>query len=249
MSSWLRDVQYSLRLLAKRRGFTAVAVLSLALGIGANTAIFTIINAVFLHPLAIADPARVMELFTHDTRTLTTGNQNLTASSIQNFEDYRARNEVFSQLAGYFPFGLPWRHDGQAEGLPVTMTSANYFQALGIRPFQGRFFNPTEDTKDAVPVAVLSHSVWQNRLGSNPNIVGTTINLGGIPFSIVGVAPRGFKGTQSLAGVENIWIPLGMRDQVTTGQLKALSVNRRFRWLNMVGRLKDGVTPTQATSA
>jgi macrolide transport system ATP-binding/permease protein len=249
MSSWLRDVTYSLRLLAKRPGFTAVAILSLALGIGANTAIFTIINAVFLHPLAIADPARVMEVFTHDTRTLTTGNQNLTASSIQNFEDYRARNEVFSSLAAYFPFGLPWRHDGQVEGLPVTMTSANYFDTLGIRPFQGRFFTPNEDTKEPIAVAVLSHGVWQNRLGSNPNVVGTTINLGGIPFSIIGVAPQGFKGTQALAGAENIWIPLGMREQVTTGQLRTLSASRRFRWISMAGRLKEGVTQTQATSA
>ncbi len=164
MQTFLQDVRYAVRMLLKTRGFTLVAVLSLALGIGANTAIFTVINAVFLHPLAIEEPSRVAELFTRDTRTVQTGNFNLTPTSLQNFEDYREQNTVFSTLAGYFPFGLQWAHEDQVEGLPAMMTSANYFETLGIRPFRGRFFTPAEDTKTAATVAVLSHSLWRRSL-------------------------------------------------------------------------------------
>src|ERR1035441_6608635 len=102
MERWWQDLRYATRVLVKKPGFTTVAVLSLALGIGANTAIFTVINAVFLHPLAIEDPARVAEMFTHDTKTVQTGNFNLTPTSLQNFEDYRDLNHAFSAMAGYF---------------------------------------------------------------------------------------------------------------------------------------------------
>src|SRR5512144_2722552 len=108
MERWWQDLRYATRVLVKKPGFTAVAVLSLALGIGANTAIFTVINAVFLHPLAIEDPSGVAELFTRDTQTVQVGNFNLTPTSIQNFEDYRDRNAVFSGLAGYVGIGLQW---------------------------------------------------------------------------------------------------------------------------------------------
>ena len=203
----------------------------------------------FLHPLAIADPSHVVELFTHDTRTIATGNNNLTPSSIQNFEDYRERNSVFSQLAAYFIFGLPWQHDGQLENLPAMMTSSNYFETLGVTPLHGRFFSADEDIKQAAPVVVLSYTVWRDKFASNPGAIGQTMSLNNIAFSIIGVTPPGFKGTQSLNGTDFLWVPFGMRDQLTTGQLKALSGNRRFRWINMVGHLKPGVSTAQATSA
>src|SRR5215510_1928582 len=109
MGGLWQEVRHAARMLAKKRGFTTVAVLSLALGIGANTAIFTVINAVFLHPLAIEDPARVVELFTKDNKTVQTGTFQLTPSSYQNFEDYRDQNQVFTGLAAYFGFGLQWK--------------------------------------------------------------------------------------------------------------------------------------------
>lgn len=117
MDKWLQDFRYALRRLAKAPAFTTVAVLSLALGIGANTAIFTVINAVFLHPLAIEEPSRVVELFTRDNRTVQTGNFTLTPSSIQNFEDYRDQSTSFSGLAAYFNTGLQWTHDGETTGI------------------------------------------------------------------------------------------------------------------------------------
>ena len=133
MERWWQDLRFAARVLMKRPGFTAVAVLSLALGIGANTAIFTVINAVFLHPLPIEDPSHVVEMFTRDTKTVQAANFTLTPSSFQNYEDYRDQNQVFTGLAGYFPFGLQWTTNGETRGLPAMLTSANYFDVLGIK--------------------------------------------------------------------------------------------------------------------
>src|SRR5438128_1495622 len=140
MERWWQDLRYAVRVLVKKPGFTTVAVLSLALGIGANTAIFTVINAVFLHPLAIEDPSRVVEMFTRDNKTVQTGNFALTPTSFQNYEDYRDQNQVFSGLAAFFQTGVQWTNNGETQGLPAMMTSANYFDVLGIKPFRGRLF-------------------------------------------------------------------------------------------------------------
>ncbi len=249
MEYWVQDLKYGLRMLAKKPGFTIVAVLSLALGIGANTAIFTVINAVFLHPLAIEDPSNVAEIFTRDTRTVQVGNFNLTPTSLQNFEDYRDGNSVFTALAGFFPFDLQWTTHGETENLPAMMTTANYFDVLGIRPVLGRTFGPDEDINKAALVAVISHGLWTAKLGSDPNVVGKTLTLNSLPFTVIGVTPPGFKGTFSLAGPDRVWVPLGMRKQLTDGQLQQLLTNRRFRWLSIVGRLKSGISIAQAQSA
>jgi predicted permease len=249
MDKWTQDFKYGLRRLLKAPGFTAVAVLSLALGIGANTAIFTVINAVFLHPLAIEEPSRVAELFTRDTRTVQTGNFNLTPSSIQNFEDYRDQSTVFSGLTAYFNTGLQWTNNGETTGIGGVMTSANYFDVLGVKPILGRTFTPDEDIKSAAPVAVVSHSLWQTKFNSDPGLLGRTLTLNGLPFTVIGIAPPGFKGTFSLAGPDRIWIPLGMKDQILNGQIKQLIESRRFRWLSIAGRLKPGVTLAQAQAA
>ena len=249
MDKWLQDFRYGLRRLMKAPAFTTVAVLSLALGIGANTAIFTVINAVFLHPLAIEEPARVVEFFTRDTRTVQTGNFNLTPSSIQNFEDYRDQSTSFSGLAAYFGTGLQWTRDGETTGVSAFMTTANYFDVLGVKPVLGRTFTPDEDIKSASPVAVVSHSLWNTKFNRDPALVGRAITLNGLPFTVIGIAPEGFKGTFSLAGLDRIWIPLGMKDQILNGQIKELITSRRFRWLNIVGRLKPEATLAQAQAA
>src|SRR6266851_1048055 len=247
MEPWWQELRYAARMLMKKPGFTTVAVLSLALGIGANTAIFTVINAVFLHPLAIEDPSHVVEMFTRDTKTVQTGNFALTPSSYQNYEDYRDQNTVFTGLAAYFPFGLQWTQNGETQGLPAMMTSANYFDVLGIKAFRGRLFLPEDSSQPgANTVAVVSHSLWIKEFGSDPSIVGRTLTLNGLPFTVIGVTPPGFKGTFSLAGPDRVWVPLSMREQLTTGQLRQLMPNRRFRWLSMIGRLKPGVLFRQA---
>jgi predicted permease len=246
----MQDLRYALRVLMKKPGFTIVAVLSLALGIGANTAIFTVINAVFLHPLAIEEPSRVVELFTRDTKTVQTGNFTLTPSSLQNYEDYRDQNQVFTGLAGYFGFGLQWTRNGETQGVPAILASANYFDVLGIKAHRGRLFSSDEDRQlGAGTVVVVSHSLWTREFGSDPTIVGQTMTLNGMPFTVIGITPPGFKGTFSLAGPDRVWVPLGMREQLTTGQLRTLMTNRRFRWLNMAGRMKPGVEIRQVDAA
>ncbi len=250
MERWWQDLRYAIRVLVKKPGFTAVAVISLALGIGANTAIFTVINAVFLHPLAIEDPSHVVEMFTRDTKTVQSGNFTLTPTSFQNFEDYRDQNSVFSGLAGYFAFGLQWTRNGDTQPLPAFMTSANYFEVLGIKPFRGRLFRPDEDrTMGGDTVAVISHSLWTREFGSDPGVVGQKLTFNGLPFTVIGVTPPGFKGTFSLAGPDRVWVPLSMREQLTTGQTRQLISNRRFRWINMAGRLRPGVSMRQADAA
>jgi predicted permease len=251
METWIQDLWYAGRLLIKKPGFASVAVLSLAVGIGANTAIFTVINAVFLHPLQIEEPSRVVELFTHDTRTLNAqANSALTPTSLPNFEDYRDHNTVFSGLAAYSGVGLTWTNNGEAVGLPGMLASANYFDVLGVKAFQGRTFLTDEDRKPgANTVAVLSHSLWTRQFGADPTLIGKTLTFNGIAFTVIGIAPPNFKGTFSLAGPDRVWVPLSMWAQLTTGQLKQLAPNRRFRWLNVVGRLRPGVTVRQAEAA
>jgi predicted permease len=246
------DIQGGARNLVKRPGFTFVAVLSLALGIGANTAIFTIINAVFLHPLPVEEPSRLAEMFTRDTLTIdANANFQLTGTSLPNYEDYRDQNKVFAGLATVtFPIPLNWGGQAEPQQLNASLVSGNFFDVLGVKPYRGRTFIADGDKKlGANPEAVLSYSLWARRFGSDDKFIGQTITLNGTPYTVVGVAPQGFKGIVSLGRPDLLWIPITMRDYVLTGQLKTLENNRRFRWLSIVGRLKRQVDVAQAQAA
>jgi predicted permease len=247
-----QDLRGGLRMLKKSPGFTFVAVLSLALGIGANTAIFTIINAVFLHPLPVEEPSRLAEMFTRDTLTVDTNvNFQITPTSLPNYEDYRDQNTVFSGLA-LVTFPIPQNWGGQAEPkqLNASLVSGNFFDVLGVKAYRGRTFIADGDKKiGGNPEVVLSYALWTRQFGSNPNAIGQTIALNAIPYTVVGVAPAGFKGIVSLGRPDVLWIPITMRDYVLTGQLKALENNRRFRWTSIVGRLKPQVTVAEAQAA
>jgi predicted permease len=247
-----QDLRGGLRMLKKSPGFTFVAVLSLALGIGANTAIFTIINAVFLHPLPVEQPARLAELFTRDTLTVDTNvNFQITPTSLPNYEDYRDQNSVFSGLA-LATFTLPLNWGGQAEPqqLNASLVSGNFFDVLGVKPYRGRTFVADGDKKiGGNPEVVLSYSLWVRRFGSDNKFIGQTITLNGTPYTVIGVAPPGFKGIVSLGRPDVLWIPITMRDYVLTGQLKDLENNRRFRWTSIVGRLKPQVSVAEAQAA
>lgn len=247
-----QDLIGGFRLLKKSPGFTVVAILSLALGIGANTAIFTIINAVFLHPLPVQEPAQLVEQFTRDTKTVDSNpNFSLTPTSLPNYEDYRDQNNVLTGLAAAtFPIPMNW--GGQAEPVQIlaSMVSPNFFDVLGVKAYRGRTFAPGEGKeigKD--PIAVLSYALWTRRFGSDPKVIGQTINLNTTTYTIVGVTPPSFKGIVSLGPPDVLWIPLSMRDYVLTGQLKELENNRRFRWISIVGRLKPEVTLDKARAA
>jgi len=247
-----QDLRGGLRMLKKSPGFTFVAVLSLALGIGANTAIFTIINAVFLHPLPVEEPARLAEMFTRDTRTIdTNATFRLTGSSLPNYEDYRDQNTVFTGLAmATFPIPLNWGGQAEPQQLNAVLVSGNFFDVLGIKAVRGRTFIPDGDKKlGANAEVVLSYSLWARRFGSDDKAIGQVITLNATPYTVVGVAPPNFKGTTSLGPPDVLWIPISMRDYVLSGQIKEYENNRRFRWLSIVGRLKPQVSVEQATSA
>jgi predicted permease len=247
-----QDLRGGLRMLRKSPGFTFVAVLSLALGIGANTAIFTIINAVFLHPLPVEEPARLAEMFTRDTLTVDANvNFQLTPTSLPNYEDYRDQNTVFSGLAVVtFPIPLNWGGQAEPQQLNASLVSGNFFDVLGVKPYRGRTFIPDGDKKiGGNPEVVLSYSLWTRRFGSDDKFVGQTISLNGMPYTVVGITPPSFKGIVSLGRPDVLWIPITMRDYVLTGQLKDLENNRRFRWTSIVGRLKPQVGIVEAQAA
>lgn len=239
-------------MLKKSPGFTFVAVLSLALGIGANTAIFTIINAVFLHPLPVQEPSRLAELFTRDTLTVDTNvNFQITPTSLPNYEDYRDQNSVFSGLAlATFPLPLNWGGQAEPKQLNASLVSGNFFDVLGVKPYRGRTFVADGDKKiGGNPEVVLSYSLWVRQFGSDNKFIGQTITLNATPYTIIGVAPPGFKGIVSLGRPDLLWVPITMRDYVLTGQLKTLENNRRFRWTSIVGRLKPQVNVAEAQAA
>jgi macrolide transport system ATP-binding/permease protein len=251
MSYFSLDLKYGMRTLARNPGFTAVALLSLALGIGANTAIFTLTDAVFLRPLPVEDPARVVELFTVDHVTVNpVANLTRTPTSYKNFLDYRDQSNVFSGLAGFENAGVTLSGYGDPKPVPAMLATANYFDVLGVKPLLGRTFRPDEDLKPGGnPVAVLSHSLWTRQFGANVEIIGRSILLNSTSYTVIGVAPVGFKGTVAVGNPDVIWLPLSMHAQVLPGDVEGLFNNRRMRVISAFGRLRPGVSEGQALAA
>src|SRR6516164_683127 len=244
MQTLWQDIRYALRMLVKNPGFSAIAILSLALGIGANTTIFTVVNAILLHPLPVKDISRLVELDTVDTKTRVT-NANVTklGMSYPNFQDYARDNQLFSGISCIVgPAPLTWSGGAEPKQVLGQMVSANYFDVLGLTPAIGRFFLPEEDSKlSGNSVAVLSYSLWVNKFGSDPNIVGKVITLNATSYSVIGVGPRGFKGTFIFGDAEEVFLPVSMYPQVLAGFLKDNFNDRRFLTIAAFARLKDGV--------
>src|SRR5262249_3182939 len=248
MGSVWQDIKYACRTLRRTPGFALVAVLSLALGIGANTAIFTLTDAVFLNPLPVHGPGRVIECFTVDHATTTTAsNFTRTPMSWPNFKDFRDQNSSFSGLVGFIPFGATLTGHGEPTPETVTLATANYFDVLGIKPALGRTFAPHEDQHDgANPVTVLSHGMWTRVFGADPAALGKPIGFNAVPYTVIGLMPPGFKGTLTIASADVAWIPMSMHAQVLPGQFETLFNVRRMRIVSAFGRLKPGVTEAQA---
>jgi macrolide transport system ATP-binding/permease protein len=248
MSTLLRDVKHGARLIAKSPGFTVAAVLSLALGIGANTTIFTLINAVLLHPLPVDDPAELVSVFTTDERN-SGGQLGFLQLSPMNYRDLRDKNEVFSGLAAHA--GLPLNitgGTGNPEQVFGEIVTGNYFGVLGARPLVGRVFLPDEDRNPGEKlVCVLGYGEWQKRFGGDPSIVGRTISLNEQQFTVLGVMPKGFKGTNAI-GAPALWVPYMTYPQTVNGFFLELlrPDSRRGLAFNVTGRLKPGVTAPQA---
>ena len=245
METLWQDIRFAFRMLIKNPGFSAIAILSLALGIGANTTIFTVVNAILLHPLPVKDIPRLVEVDTIDTKTrVTAANFTKMGMSYPNCQDYIRQNQVFSGLVCWVgPIPLTWSGSTEPKQVLGQMVSANYFELLGVSPVAGRFFLPDEDTKPGGNnVAVLSYNLWVNKFGSDLNIIGKVITLNATPYTIVGIGPPGFKGLFTFGNAEEIWIPVSMYPQVLAGFFKEFFNDRRFLTTTVFGRLKDGIS-------
>jgi len=246
METLWRDVWLALRTFARNPGFTAVAVVSLALGIGANTTIFTLINAVFLNPLAVTNPSELVGVFTIDASN--PGQfSNLNAVSYRNYRDYRDQNEVFTGVAGYsFPFPAGVAKEGEPKQVFAELVSGNYFELLGVQPARGRFFLPEEDeTAGARPVVVMGYGLWQRDFGADPSVVGRSLRINGHHYTVVGIAPVGFRGVSAIGGPD-LWVPAMMHRQLLPAQFRDFFDERRALFFNVAARLRPGIGRTRA---
>ncbi|HYY56001.1 MAG TPA: ABC transporter permease [Pyrinomonadaceae bacterium] len=242
MGTLLQDLRYGLRMLLKSPAFTAVAVLALALGIGANTAIFTVVNAVLLKPLPYPQPERVVRLWgTNTQQSVPSGAGEYYDFNIStnDFADWRAANHVFESIAVFSSFGsvtLTGRDEPVRLRCPVVSTE--FFNVLGVHPALGRFFLPEEEQQGKHRVVVLSYGTWQSRFNADPNIVGQTLTLTGNSYTVVGVAPKDFEHPRPNPAAEpEMWRPVAL--ELEPGE-------RNNHWLHAIARLKPGVTVEQA---
>lgn len=251
METLLQDVRYGLRVMRKSPVFTLVAVLTLALGIGANTAIFTLINSVLLEMLPVKDPAQLVVVgdpqMVHSTSH---GDPRVELFSYPLYRELSASNKVFS---GMLASGEVHRvrvardsnRDISSESTGV-MVSGNYFSVLGIKPLIGRLLTATDDEKKAAnPVVVVSYHFWLNKLGGENSVVGSTLRLNNYPYTVIGVAPPGFFG-DTIGDKQDFWVPVTMQEQLLSGR-KWLD-DFDASWLHIIARLKGGVTVAQASS-
>jgi predicted permease len=239
MTSFWRDIQYSLRVIAKAPGFAALAILTLALGIGANTTIFSWINAALLNPVpGLGNPNEVVAL------TLSKPGDAPFSFTYPDLEAMRDGQQSFTGIAACSFAQMSLTSKSKPERVFGMVASANYFDVLGVRPILGRGFLPVEDEKPGgAPVAVISYRFWQTHFGANPNIVGQTIDINQHPYTIVGVTPAAFQGSQTGVRTE-IWVPVMMEAQLNArGDLLH---DHHYFWLLAFGRLKPGVARGQA---
>jgi predicted permease len=239
MDNLLKDLKYGARMLLRSKAFSLIAVLSLALGIGANTAIFSLVQTMLFSPFPVEAPHELAAVFATDERN--PGNLPL---SHLNFKDVRDQNTVFSGTAAMTFAQVNMLVDQSSEQVLAQVVTGNYFDVLGMKPALGRTFLPQEDqTLGSHPVVVLSHGLWQRRFGGDPAIVGKTVTLNRQPFSVIGVAAEGFTGTL-LFGAPDMWVPTMMHDVMQPGF--DWYEQRRGLFLFAFGRLKPGVTLAQA---
>lgn len=232
METLIRDIRYGVRSLVKRPGFTAIALIALALGIGANTAIFTLVNAVLLKPLPFAEPDRLVWMFGN----IRNGSNRASVAPLD-YLDYRQQNSSFEQFAAQvsFPAGINLTGNGEPERLKAGAVTGNYFQALGVQAALGRTFLLENEKPGNDQVTVISNALWQKRFAGDPGIVKKTITLDGKPFQVLGVMPPTFSLPQSA----EIWVPLNFDSSPGMKQRKA-------HFLRPIGKLKAGVTLAQA---
>ncbi len=242
VETFLQDIRYALRGLRKSPGFAVVCVLTLALGIGANTAMFTVINAVLIRPVSgVADPGGLVIL-----ERLQKNNPDF-AFGYPDYLDYRDQNQSFTGLAARCRTALTLSH-GTTERIIGELVSGNYFSVLGVNPALGRLIAAEDvQTDDEAPVAVLSYGIWQRVFGLDPEIAGKNILLNGHRFTVIGVAARQFAGT-AIGSPTDVWLPLTMQPTAIPRMSRGVLRNRNAGWIEIFGRLKRNVRLTEARS-
>jgi predicted permease len=259
METLFNDIRYAIRSLLKRPGFTAIAVITLALGIGANTALFSVLDTVLLKKLPVTDPDRLVlfdsvsnAAFTPGSHTGTnrrnpqTGLTTRSSFPYQTFVRLREQRGECSDIAAFGFLALNLNADGLADVAMAQAVSGNYYQVLGVPAFLGRTITDGDDTLAASPVAVLSHRYWQKRFGGN-DVVGKQINLNNVAFTIAGVAPPGFEGAMDVGSTLDVAIPLAWEPQVSGD--RSWMKGAGTWWLRLMGRLKPGATIEQARAS
>jgi putative ABC transport system permease protein len=237
METLLRDIRYAARSLAKQPGFTAIVVLTLGLGIGASTAIFSVVNSVLLRQLPYHQPERIVAI-----QELNSQGKRVQVTSA-NFLDWRAQNTTFEHLAAIREGTANLALSDHAERIDLAQTSANFFEVFGVTPAQGRLFIPTDEQAGHEPIIVLSHSLWQNRFGSDPGLIGKPVRLDGRNYTVVGIAPAGFQYPDKTEA----WLPpLKLVPELREGQ--EVTQTRGMGYLSAVALLKSGVPLAQAAA-
>ncbi len=233
-----QDLRYALRTLRRRPGFTATAILSLALGIGANTAIFSFIHAILLRPVPVPEPERLVSIYHRSTQG------GLSSSSYPDYAFYREHNDVFTGMVAFLR--VPMLVGDSEEKISAELVSGDYFPVLGLKPAAGRWFNAPDQ-----PLVVLSHELWQRRFGGNPAVIGTFLKIGNGVFTISGVAPKGFRGmVLDWGDPPEAWVPVGMyREAVPAFRTFDVQNLWGMHAFLVSGRLKPGVSLEQARAA
>ncbi len=257
MHTLLQDLRYGFRMLLKQKALTAVALLSLALGIGANTALFSIVDAMLLKMLPVKEPERLVLLKSISPPEFSVGSYNgssnkdeATGQQVRTSFPYQTVQRLREQpgpLSDVFAFGsvsLNVTADGQAEVATGHAVTGNYFSALGVQPAVGRLLTDDDDKPNATPVAVLGHRFWQKRFGGDAAVVGKHVNLNNVAFTVIGVSAKGFDGTAGVGSTQDIAIPIAVEPQLYADKQRSY-LNNNVWWLRMMGRMNSGVTPDQ----
>jgi predicted permease len=250
MLNLIQDIRYALRMLRKSPAFTTVAVLTLALGIGANTAIFSLVNAVLLKMLPVKDPARLVVVGDPlEVHSRSLGDPRVDLFSYPLYKELNAGSQVFD---GMLASGeahrlrvIAGRDAGEIAGNATgVLVSGNYFSVLRVNALYGRVLSPDDDNApNAHPVMVVSYGFWKDKLGQDPTAVGRIVHVGNYPFTIIGVTPPGFYG-DTVGDSQDFWVPVTMQEQIVTGRKWLDSYNAS--WLHLIARLKSGASVEQA---
>jgi predicted permease len=258
MSILIHDLRYGVRMLLKTPGFTAIAVVSLALGIGANTALFSVVDVLLLKKLPVKDPTRLVLFrslagreFSYGSYTgsgstdAATGLRSMTSFPYQSYQRMREADSPLSDLFAFGNVSLNVSADGRADVASAQAVSGNYFTALGVPPLLGRVLTDDDDKPGSSPVAVISFRYWQQRFGGDPSVVGNQINLNNIGFTLIGITPPGFDGTMQAGSTQDVTIPIAWESQLYVDRERS-NMNGVVAWLRLMGRLKPGATAEEA---